>query len=88
MTPEQENAIRKKWRAAARKRIRQDRKSDLAIWAAKAAARFAQSIGLPTGNLWEPAMARHLAAQVNSGIDRDIAEMSFALRLGLTPGVE
>lgn len=54
-----------------------------AIWAAKVAAKFAQVLKLPAGNLWEPGIARYLAGQVRVGADRDIVEMSFALRMGL-----
>lgn len=52
-------------------------------WATVTAAKFAQAIGLPPGNQWEPAIARHLEAQRSAGIDPTLLEAQLALQLGI-----
>lgn len=51
------------------------------------AARWAQQLGLPPGNLWEPALARHVDAEIaRLGGDASAAALTTVLfehRLGL-----
>jgi hypothetical protein len=49
------------------------------------AAKFAQEIGLPSGNLWEPGIARSIDAYIREGHDVADVEDAFRLRLGLAP---
>lgn len=58
--------------------------SDDNVWAAMLAAKFAQAIGHPAGNYWEPGIARALARNVREGKrDRDQVELLMALQLGI-----
>jgi hypothetical protein len=41
--------------------LKQSMLDDPNVWGAMVAAKFAQEIGLPAGNYWEPANARTLA---------------------------
>lgn len=57
---------------------------NLRRWAAYQAAEFAQAIGLPVANMWEPAIARSLVREIEAGrFDRDTAVMMLRLNLGI-----
>lgn len=58
--------------------------NDPNVWGAMMAAKFAQEIGLPAGNYWEPAIARALAKAVREErFTRDEIELRMALQLGI-----
>ncbi len=57
--------------------------TDLDIWAAMFAARLAQLIGLPIGNMWEPGIARALLRDSARGGALSDIEAEWRLRLGL-----
>lgn len=62
-------------------------RNDPAVKAALYAAKWAQEIGLPAGNLWECGITRNLSADFRSANTKDwkaIAE-AWAFRLGLSP---
>ena len=52
-------------------------------WPALIAAAFAQELGLPAGNLWEPGITRNIEKYLNRGYTRDEIEDYYRLRLGL-----
>lgn len=60
---------------------------DTNVFAASLASEFAQSIGLPPGNFWEPPIARHIASEVrrlgNDANARAHTEAFFRIQLGL-----
>jgi len=45
------------------------------------AASYAQRAELPAGNLWEPGIARSIAADLALGLDRLDVEEAWSLRL-------
>ena len=48
------------------------------------AALFAQALGLPPGNLWEPPIARQIEADINRTRSPQIVFVTWQTRLGLT----
>lgn len=65
-------------------KLNQSLMDDPGVWSALIAAKFAQAIGLPAGNYWEPAIARTLAKTVREGRHtRDEIELLIALQLGI-----
>ena len=54
----------------------------LEVWAALQAAAFAQAIGLPQGNMWEPAIARNMQRAVEAGEDRASVKRRYLFQLG------
>ena len=57
--------------------------NSLEVWAALHAAAFAQAIGLPPGNMWEPGIARSLQQAVEAGGERMSVLMGYAFQFGL-----
>ena len=50
------------------------------------AARFAQELGLPAGNMWEPGITRHIARFMADGHTAAEAETHYRMQLGLSSG--
>ena len=57
--------------------------TDPRVKAAYLAAKFAQQIGLPAGNMWEPAVTRNILAKYRQWTDWDMVENYYAMTLGL-----
>lgn len=55
---------------------------DTPIVAALLAAKFAQELGLPTGNDWEPPVSRKILVDLRAATESQVEE-AWRLRLGL-----
>ena len=54
------------------------------VWPALLAALFAQELGLPHGNMWEPGIAKNIQAYLDKGLTKAEVEQGYRIMLGLT----